>query len=413
MNIILSNYRYFLSGGPERYLFNIKKIFEKNGHNIIPFSVKSVNNEGNLYDKFFMSSIGDGTGTYFEEYKRDPLTVAKLLSRQIYSIEGFYKARRIAKNTNAHILYCLHFLNKMSPSILDGFRSVGIPIVVRISDFGLICPQAHFYNSGRVCEKCIKGDFHNCIRYRCVKNSKIGSLIKAVAYNFHRAIGVFEKVNAIVFPSSFTMQKYIDAGFNKKKLYHVPTFIDFENFRTNFSSQKYLLYFGRITEEKGVHNLIEAYIKMKQEKIRLIIIGDRNDSEYSRALVKIYGHKVQFLGFMRKSELCRYIEKAITVVVPSVWYDNQPNVVLESFATGKPVIAPNHGSFPELISHQDTGILYESGNIESLKDSLEFAISNLEKMRQMGINARDYVQSEHRPMKHYTKLLHLFSRIRA
>ena len=410
MKILISNYRYFVSGGPERYLFNAKKLMEDNGDTVYPFSVASCRNVPSEYEQYFMSAIGGGDSVYFDQYRKDPLTLAKILTRQFYSPEGFYKAYRFAKKTGADIVYSLHFLNKMSPSVIDGFKWAGLPVVARVSDFGMLCPQAHLYINGHTCDKCLSNGLIQAVKLGCVKNSKLGSLIKVVAYKTHRFIGSLDRVDAWIFPSDFTRKKHAEAGIDSAKLYHVPTFIESDNVRPDYGSQNHLLYFGRITEEKGVRQLLKAYDQL-QSKIKLIIIGNYNDSTYSRALFAKYNDLVEFRSFMNRNGLSSFIRNAIAVVVPSICYDNFPNVVLEAFTHGKAAIAPAHGSFPEVISHLENGLLYDLNTPDGLASALDKALTELPLMRQMGVAAREYALAHHSPERHYAKLTHIFSEV--
>jgi glycosyltransferase involved in cell wall biosynthesis len=408
MRIILSNYRYFISGGPERYLFAIKKILEEEGHQIFPFSVRSTKNEPSEYSDYFLAPIGSDNSTYFHEYKMNLRTASKIVARQFYSPEGFFKARGMTNRVDADLVYSLHFLNKMSPSVLDGFKSMGLPVIVRISDFSVICPQGHLFTDGKICEACISDGFFQAVKRHCVKKSLGGSFIKACAWGFHRILGSLERVDAWVFPSNFTRSKFIEAGMDDRKLHFLPTFIDAKACMPDFESQKYLLYFGRIVEEKGLHLLLKAYSRLTNNKPPLLIIGDRDDSDYSKTLVKQYNHEVKFLNFMPKAKLESYIKRALAVVIPSVWYDNLPNVLLEAYAWGKPVIAPNHGCFNDFVHHETTGLLYAPQNEDALAERLDWAWHNRASLKDYGKAARDYVLKYHAPEKHYEGLLALF-----
>lgn len=405
MKIIISNYRYFMSGGPERYLFAVEKLLKDNGHTVFPFSVRSSKNIQNEYENFFLSPIGDGSAVYAHEYKHTPIVLAKAVSRMFYSIEGYYKAKRFSSLVSPDIVYSLQYLNKMSPSVLDGFRAMDLPVVVRISDFGLICPQAHFLNGSTVCTKCIDGNFLYAPILSCVQGSRVKSFVKAMATILHRILRCNDRISAFIFPSMFTKSLFARAGFPEEKLHVLPTFIDTTNIISTESERSIYLYFGRLVKEKGIHNLLRSYESIRRDKPKLVIIGDVSGSEYSRKLVSQYGGVAEFHEFMDMRHLSQYINSAICVIVPSVWYDNLPNVVLEAYAHGTPVIAPRHGSFVDLISDRKTGILYDAFDKDALKDSIEWAINNTPAMKTMGENAKRVVNAQHTPEKHYSNLV--------
>lgn len=406
MKIILSNYRYFISGGPERYLFSIKEILERKGHIIIPFSVDYEKNLKTKYKKYFMSPIGENI--YFDKNDKRILHLIKTLERQIYSIEGFVKSKKMALDTKADMVYLLHFLNKMSPSIIDGFKKYNLPIITRISDFGIICPNGHLFHREKICEECLTNGFLNAVNNRCIKKSFVGSLIKSSALKFHYLNKNFQKIDAFVFPSKFTLNKYKYAGFDKKNMYYIPTFIDTNEYKQTYDSQNYLLYFGRIVEEKGVHFLLNAYRKIRGDKPQLYVVGNNNDNDYSKNIVDTFKDEVKFFPFLSKNSLKEIINNSIAVIIPSLWYDNLPNVMLEAYASGKPVIAPNHGCFSEFVDNEKTGMLYNPDNILELSYLLEWTYKNTNKLKEMGKAGYQYVINNHSPYEHYRKLIKLF-----
>lgn len=408
MNIVLSNYRYFISGGPERYFFGIKEILEHAGHRVYPFSVQSHYNRPNDFEQYFLSPLSATDEVYFRDYKRDPRTVLKVLERTFYSPEGFIKAYRYARKFQPDVIYSMHFLNKMSPSIIDGFKCAGVPVVVRLSDFGLICPQALLYSKDGICEKCIQQSLRCVIQEKCVQQSTLGSILKYLAWRLHQRIGSIDRIDAFVSPSHFTIQKFVEAGFDRRRFHYIPTCIDATAIAPEESMDGHILYFGRLEQEKGVHILLEAYGRIVGRKPRLIVIGKMDKSPYADELMARYSDCVDFMAFMPKERLQPYVQGARFIVIPSMCYENLPNTLLESFASAKAVIAPNHGCFPEFIKDGATGLLFTPGDTIHLQAQLEWAIANPATMRTMGKEARAFVEHGHTPQVHYHMLLQLF-----
>lgn len=158
MKIILVNYRYFISGGPERYYFNIKEILERNGHVVIPFSVKNSRNFSSDYETYFLDRLDDEV--YFaHSNKKSMKVILKSFSRMFYSFEAKRKFRQLLTDTNPDLVYIMQYHNKISPSIIDAAKNLGIPVIHRISDFQYMCPNALFYNGVKgVCEECLNGN---------------------------------------------------------------------------------------------------------------------------------------------------------------------------------------------------------------------------------------------------------------
>jgi glycosyltransferase involved in cell wall biosynthesis len=410
MKILLSNFRYFVSGGSESYLFAIQEMLREKGHEVFPFSVRSSRNAPNAYEDWFLSPIGDDASAYFSEYRKTAKTLLKVISRQVYSPEGFLKARRFAKFCKPDLVYSIQFLNKMSPAVLDGFKSAGLPVVQRISDFGMLCPQGHFFDGKRACTLCINGNYMHAVTKRCIMDSRAAGMIKGGALTLQRLLRCRQRVDAYIFPSRFTMTKFAEAGFPEHKLHFVPTPIDAGAIRPAFASSGNFLYFGRLVPEKGVHLLLEAYRKLPAEKPKLVVIGAQATTPYAKALMDEYT-EAEFMDFLPKQELAAHIRSAFCVIVPSVWYDNLPNVLLEAYAYGKPVIAPAHGSFLELVADGRTGIRFKAGDPHDLRDKLEWAMQHPSQMAEMGRTARLLAETEYSPALHYQRISAIFGTV--
>ncbi|MDE6301411.1 MAG: glycosyltransferase family 4 protein [Muribaculaceae bacterium] len=409
MKIALVNYRYFISGGPERYYFNIKEILEANGHTVIPFSIKGPKNFQSEYESYFLESVGDEE--YFANTRKTPATVLKSFSRMFYSLEAKKKFSALLRDTRPDVVYIMQYHNKISPSIIDAARKAGIPVVHRISDFQYMCPNALFYNDRTgVCEDCLKGKRLSCVRNRCVHNSAVLSLLKAGAKALHDLTGVPGKIDSFVVPSSFTMGKLVEYGIPQNKLYHIPTFFNPSAIPAGIEPvyEPYFLYVGRIEKQKGLETLLRAFC---DTDLKLKIIGFSNGGYEDTLRQSLEGkrHNIEFLGRMSFDRIVPYLNSCLCTVVPSEWYDNFPNAILESFAFAKPVIATDFGSLPELVKDGVTGLTFPYGDWEALRRSARRLADNPELARTMGLNALRAVNTDYSASAHYTALMDVFN----
>lgn len=413
MKIVLVNYRYFVSGGPERYMFNIKEILESNGHEVIPFSIKHNQNKSSEYDDYFLDSIGTGDEMYGHEYKKNFGTIIQAFSRMVYSFEAKRKLTKLLFDVKPDIVYVLYFQNKLSCSIIDAAYHLGIPIIQRISDFGHICINNHFYHyqKKKICEKCLYGSSANAITNKCANNSYINSTIKVLALKVHDILKIRDKISAFVIPANFTIIKFIEFGVPKDKIFHVPTFFNFQNEnKTEVKYDNFFLYLGRVDPDKGLLTLVKAF---ENSKYKLTIIGFSIEGYdvYLKEYLKDKNHNITFKGKLEFSEIIPYLENCLCTICPSEWYDNFPNSVLESFAYRKPVIASNLGSLKELVIEYTTGLHFEVGDIKSLRKKIEFMIENKNEVIRMGNNAYDKLKNEYSSQIHYNKLIEVFENI--
>ena len=409
MRIALVNYRYFISGGPERYMFNIKEVLERNGHEVIPFSIKSSKNVMSPYEEDFLDTVDDQT--YFAQSKKTLRVVLKSFTRMFYSFEAKKVFGEFLDKYKPDIVYIIHYHNKISPSVVDAAKNRKIPVVHRISDFQYMCPNALFYNEKKgICEDCLNGRSLSCVKNKCVMNSRVYSAIKLAAKKLHDFLHVTKKIDEFIVPSLFTLTKLNLYGIPMERLHHIPTFFNLKQGALEVTYEPYFLFVGRLEKQKGLMTLLKAFVKTA---LPCKIIGFSNDG-YEDELKKFLDgkmHRIEFLGRKSFEEIEPYLKTCLCTIVPSEWYDNFPNVILESFAYKKAVIATNIGSLPELVIDGETGSLFEYADVDDLSAKIEFMFNNVDEARRMGENAYEKICNEYSPEKHYGQLMGVFKRL--
>jgi glycosyltransferase involved in cell wall biosynthesis len=415
LKIIIVNYRYFISGGPERYLFNVKDLLEKNGHEIIPFSIKNKRNKLSQYENYFLDPIGEDNEVYFREYKKSNVkTIFKSFSRMFYSFEAKKKLNCLIKAVNPDLIYVLHYQNKISASIFDAAAKNQVPVIHRISDFGQICANALFFRPGQkdICERCLTGSKINAILNKCVYDSYIYSSIKVASLKFQEIIGITKKVQAFVVPSKFTLEKLKAYGFPQKSLVHIPSFFNFQSVSTELqiAYQPFALYIGRIEPEKGLLTLVKSF-ENTEFNLKIIGFSISGFDEELKDYLKDKNHHIEFLGKKGFDEIQIYLSKCSFTIVPSEWYDNFPNTLLESFAFKKCAIATNTGSLKELVIDNETGLLFRLKDFQDLRSKIVYLFGNEAICQNLGKNAFNMLNKEYSAHEHYKKLNNLFEKV--
>jgi glycosyltransferase involved in cell wall biosynthesis len=411
MKIAIVHYRYFISGGPERYLFNIMDTLKKNGHQVIPFSVKHNDNFPSEYENYFLDPIGTGSEIYGYEYKKNFKTIFQAISRVIYSFKAKRQFEKLLEDTKPDLVYILQFQNKISCSVIDAAYKKKIPIVQRISDFGHICIDniLYRYDKKTVCEACLTGSKLNAIKYKCANDSYINSAIKVLALKVHDYLKIREKISSFIFPSNFTAFKFQEFGIPKEKINHIPTFFNELNNNENLIYYNdYFLYVGRVDPDKGLLALVKAFVNTPY-KLTIIGFSIEGYDDFLKKYLKDKNHNITFTGKLEFSEISKYLETCLCTVCPSEWYDNMPNAVLESFAFKKAVIASKIGSLQDLITNKKTGLHFETGNVEDLRQRISYMFSNKEEAKQMGENAYNELISKYSVTNHYKQLMNVFN----
>ncbi len=411
MNILICNKYFFTTGGPERYMFQLMKLLQDKGHKALPFSINFTQNEPTEYKKYFASPPLGLDNPKYENANASLIDKIRFLFRACYSLEAKRKVANIAKIEKIDVAYLLNICNYLSPSIIDGLKKKGIPVVMRLSDYNLFCPEYHFYRNGKVCMLCNDSLF-NAVRYRCCKGSLGLSLAKASVVFFHRILKIYNKVDAFITPSLKMREEMLKHGFPSNKIIPLNSFINLKEYQPSYKNKGYILYFGRLSREKGLLTLIKAFSNLKND-IHLTIAGSGDHEEELKKFSQDNNIKnIEFKGFLDQTELIKLIQHAIFTVIPSLWFDNSPMSIYESFAVGKPVIASDIAGISEIVDHKVNGLLFQIGNSEDLAEKMDYLLDNRQKVMEMGKNARYKAETKFSPQTHYETLIKIFNNLK-
>ncbi len=421
MRILLANYRYFVSGGPERYLFQVRDAFFSRGHEIIPFSIHYSRNEQTPYSEYFVEPLGSRDEVLFQEQRRTLKGTWRTIERLFYSPEVERAVVRLVKDTQPEIAYVLAYLRKLSPSLLVGLKKADLPIVVRLSDYSMFCPKAICLRDNKPCQLCISGNLLHSIRYRCIQSSLIGSTLNAIATLYHRGRKYFDLIDQYVTPSRYLTSLMVQAGFPESKLTHVPTLVDTTRFRPDKGrvKGKSFAYIGRLEYNKGIHVLLDAVRILTAQwpdSDFVVKIAGKGNPDYRAILEqqieqsRIENH-VEFLGELDVPQIIDLLNDTMMSVIPSIWYENLPNALIESFACGTAVIATDTGSLSESIVNGNTGFLFRWNDSAHLAEIMNYCLLNSEQMLAMGQMARAVAEAIYSPQRHVSHIESVFQQV--
>ncbi|HRT06654.1 MAG TPA: glycosyltransferase family 4 protein, partial [Kiritimatiellia bacterium] len=405
--VLLVNYRYFLSGGPESYLFKVEELFRRHGDETIAFSSQDSRNRPCPQAGYFTDSRGGDV--YFEKIRRTPGNLLRLLKGAFYNPEAARKLERLIDAERPDAAYVLQQVNQLSPSVFFAAKRKGLRVVHRLSDYNLFCPRFDFLRAGAPCEKCLHGSLWNAVRHRCVHGSLPASLVRVLSMWFHRLSGAFDRIDAFVVTNRFMEEKLAQSGVARDRIHRIPTFTESARIEPRYGHDGYVLYLGRVRPEKGAPCAVEAMKHLRDLDVRLRLTGtpaDDANGDIARLIAENgLADRVEFVGFQQGEALEKLISGALAVLCPSVLYDNLPNAILEAFAHGKPVVASNHGSFPGAIDDGRTGLLFAPNDAADLAAKIRRLWTEPGLAATLGRNARLQCEREHAPETHYRRLV--------
>ncbi len=418
MRIVCCNKYFFVNGGTEQYLFRILERLPHFGCQAAPFSVAYADSRPSPYAPYFLPPPGDPGQTHFNTLSRGLGAVARLprlVGRAVWSFEAKRHLHRLLDALGeVDIGYVLNIYNYMSPSVIAAFKERGIPVAMRLGDYHLLCLNYQLLYKNRPCERCLSGAYWNGMVRRCVKGSLPASLVRGAAMYVHRLLGVYDRVDAFVAPCDFMRAKLIQGGFPEHKIHVIRQGVNADVPPPSGEKGNSILSFGRLSPEKGLDLLLEAYQNLAPD-VDLILAG-RGVGGYQDELQRLvrpgFRRRIHFAGFVQGPALSGLIDKALLSVIPSRWYDNAPLSVLESAMHGVPVLAARIGGIPELVEDGVTGALFAPDSAADLADKLRRMLADRQTLAAMGRAARERALGQGALDDHLARLLDLFRSLR-
>lgn len=408
MKILLVNKFHNVKGGSETYYFGLGEMLRKAGCDVIYFSMKDDKNQPCEQEKYFVDNVDFNA-------PMGKLSLVKASLKMLYSFEAKKKFDKLLTDEKPDIIHLNIFQSQLTGSIVDVAKKHKIPIVYTAHDLKSVCPNYQMMNKGQICEKCVNGNYTNCFKAGCMKNSKLKSLLATLEAYVYKITKTYKKIDFVITPSAFYKKKIDEAGVFKCPVVHMPNFLPEGTEYSLSTPGDYILYFGRLSHEKGTMTLLKAYEKANVER-PLYYVGTGPIKEQLEDYVKEnnLSDRVKLLGFKSGDELKTLVRECLCVVLPSEWYENGPYSIMEALAVGKPVIVTNMGGLPEMVVDTLNGFVAKPCDAESLSDCIVKIDSlNNEQLSAMGKEAlnmshrfRENIYLE-KLLEYYNQLLNL------
>ncbi|PWU05173.1 MAG: hypothetical protein C5B52_00070 [Bacteroidetes bacterium] len=325
----------------------------------------------------------------------------------IWNLAAAKKIRRKIQQFRPDVVHIHNWHFGMGPIAIRVARKMGVPVVVTLHNYRLMCPSATFYGREGIQLKSMEQEFPwSAIRQGMYRNSIVLTFWLSFVNWFHARIGTFAKVNRFIVQTDFAKTVFAGnfLGIDPKNIIVKPNFIPDipENGVERISE---FLFVGRLSKEKGISIMLEAFSKTN---LPLSIIGEgplRNEVEkYCR-----HHTNISYSGFRDRDYIYFSMKRASALVFPSVWFEGMPITILEAFANGTPVIASNLGAMSTMITDNYNGIHFTASNADSLSDALNrWNNFSVQERMQLSSNARNTYLEKYSPEKNRYQLLEIY-----
>lgn len=382
MKILLVNKFLYPKGGAETYVIKLGKNLEKKGHEVQYFGVE---NKKNI--------LKNNWNLYAKEYDLSKNSLKNIINvfSLIYSTNAKKKMWKLLKLYNPDLIILNNIEYHLTPSIIVAIKKYkkkhkDVKLFYVAHDYQLVCPShGLFDNDIKVCEKCLNGNYWNCYKTKCLKNSKLKSLIGTIDSIYWHKNNIYKNVDKIICPSEFLKNKLDTQNEFKNKTVVIHNFIDNLKMK-KYEKEDYIINFGKFCKDKGTKTLLKVVKQLPNIKFIFAGYGPL-ENEFSKY------ENIKFVGFKSGEELIELISKARISIYPSEWYENCPFSVIESQMYGTPVIGSNMGGIPELIDIGKTGEVFEAKNSDDLKNKILELWNNKQKLEEYTKNC-EHIKNE-------------------
>ena len=330
-----------------------------------------------------------------------------LARRTVYNERTRREVKALLARERPAIVHVHNTLPVISPAVYFATRDAGIPVVQTLHNYRLLCPSAVLFRAGGICEACLHREIAvPGIRHACYRGSRAATAAVGLMLATHRLLGTWQRgVDLYIALTRFAREKFIEGGLPGARIVVKPNFTRDPGLTR--TPGDYALFVGRLSVEKGVEPLIEAW-RLLQGRIRLRVIGDGPLADLVSSACR-NGLAVEYLGRQDPSAVASAMAGARFLVFPSVWYETFGLAIIEAFAAGVPVLASDLGAMTDLVRHGTTGLLFRAGDSRHLAEQVQWALAHPDDMRAMGMRARQEYEERYTPEVNYGLLMDVYA----
>jgi len=382
MNITILHNHYQHAGGEDRVFHMEADLLEERGHVVTRHTVDNDRAMG--------------------------MNPVKLGALTIWNAQEYAALRRQLRHTRTEIVHVHNTLPLLSPSVYYAAQAEGAAVVQTLHNYRFVCPSGLLLRNSKPCELCVgKPLAWPGVLHACYRGSRPATATIATMLTLHRTAGTYRhRVNRYIALSQFAKAKYVEGGLPVERIRVKPNFLPHDP-GIGSGSGGYALYVGRLSPEKGIDVLLEAW-RTLGTRLPLHVIGEGPMA--SRVAEEAESHNgVAFLGAVPPHEVAGHMGRAVAVVVPSISYETFGLVAIEAFASGTPVIASGLGALAEIVSHKRNGLHFSPGSASELVNAVNSLLDQPRRLEAMRGAARREYAAHYTAEANYRQLVDIYA----
>ena len=385
MKIILVHNHYQLPGGEDRVFTQECRLLENHGHEVV------------TYQRSNREALG-----------YSPTQRLSLPKKTVWAKDSYREMLALLRKERPQIVHIHNTFLQISPSIFSACREAGVPAVLSLHNFRLLCPAATFFRDGKICEACLESSLWQSIRHACYRQSYGATATVAIMLAVHRQARTWvDGVTTFIALSEFSRRKFTEGGLPDSKIRVKPNFVSPDPGEKSGVGDD-AVFVGRLSPEKGLKNLLQAWAQLRVS-VPLRILGDgplRGELEQMARDLRL--SEVSFLGHVDHAATQSAIKNARFLILPSECYENFPLTIVEALSCGTPVICSRLGAMQEIVTDRGTGLHFTPGNPDDLADKVAWAWDHSRQVTEMGRAARQDYEQKYTAESNYQSLMSIY-----
>jgi glycosyltransferase involved in cell wall biosynthesis len=400
---VLQVNKFFRPGaGAETSFHQTRELLQRHGHEVVDFATRHPDNLPSPYEGYFAAEREYNAG--------GTLRRARDAAASVYSWEARKALRRLLADHRPDVAHLHNVYHQLTLSVVDELHAQGVPTVLTLHDWKVACPAYTLFTEGAPCRRCPTQGVHQAVVHRCVKGSRLASGVAALEATVAHRRGTYGRIGCFISPSRFGIDVAELGGIPRERVHYVPNFLTDAELAVPVAHDAgpVLLYAGRLEATKGVRQLLAAFADVPAPAV-LRIAGDGPLAGDVRAAAAA-NDRIEFLGRVPREQLLEEYGRARAVVLPSIWEDNGPFVLLEAQARGRALIVTDRGGPPEFVDHEADGLVVDPLNHSELARAMTRVSADGGLAERFGNAGRERVLAEHGELQHYERLLTVYGR---
>jgi glycosyltransferase involved in cell wall biosynthesis len=371
---------------------------------VIEFAMKDERNAPSEYAAYFSRPR-----SYEQGAERPGLQRLTDAASTVYSWSARKALGRLLDRERPDVAHLHNVYHQLTLSVVDELSARGIPIVQTLHDWKIACPAYTLFTEGAPCRRCLDSNVLNAVRHRCVKGSRAASALAALEAALAHRRGTYMRIHRFVAPSDFAGAVARASGVPSNRICRLAYFLPDEELRDPGSPHpREPVFFlgGRLDPTKGVRQLLAAFERVR-EPARLRIAGwGPLEPEVRSAAERT--DSIEFLGALPRHRVLEELGRCRALLLPSVWEDNCPLILLEAQARCTAAIVSDRGGPPEFVREGMDGFVVSPNDPHALAERIDRLAGDAVLAARFGRSGHSRLLGAHDARRHYERLVAVY-----